>query len=605
MRWRGLSWLVFALAIGGCARPPFEGRVVDAANGRPIAGATVYAYWSEHIFNPLRFLIFDGHTNPPTERCGGVEVATTDSDGRYRLNLPVRVGPALHEAQLLVVAPRYYDPRGKRQWSGDRNALDPILATLQWNERSRDVDPSKLVMRSLDGVPIDARLLALSLAGPGGGCLRSTPDASERAFADARRRTLEDALCEQPTNPSDLPRTDLFRQTFARRDAFWNDAIEPFLTKQGELPIPVAALGNECARLALRDSNAGPDANVSFTFRGRLDVDGGQSSNANVPMRVFWGVQPQQRTSARGNTVDDSIPARGFVVTTDADGHFDFPVTAAMLDDPADDRSDPHYRWIAVPLTPDLISFDRRLARYPRLSIDGNRLAYEIDYLSSDARAFENRSVTSVPGRFGTGAMGGALGGAIGSGPMRSTASDHAPMPPTPLVQPDGRRALQELYPKTSRQLSAPNGTPYVMPAYRFVWSGPTLVWRTAGLLDVLPATENDPKTFETLVDAEIDGSFAALCARPDIALSSAEAMRAVKLLWWVDARSGGVDAASEVARQRASDWQLGAGCRTTNTGAALCSEWRHSRSAFESRDPALRGFAQFPEDAALPCVKR
>src|SRR5262249_29299147 len=175
--------------------------------------------------------------------------------------------------------------------------------------------------------------------------------------------------------PADRPRTDLFRLLFARRDAFWNDAIEPLLSKEGDTPILQAALRNECTWIALHDSNGAPDANASVVFRGMLDVDG-EASNANVPMRVSWGVQPQQRTSPRGQTIDDSIPAHGLVVTTDAEGHFDFPVTAAMLDEPTDER-DPHYRWVAIPVSSDLISFDRRLARYPRISVDGNRLTYE------------------------------------------------------------------------------------------------------------------------------------------------------------------------------------------------------------------------------------
>lgn len=107
----GAAWAL-ALAASGClplpvhTAPSFEGRVVDSADGRPLAGAIVV----------VRFDAVRSAGQPARELLGHMEL-TTDADGRFATGLFVRPGlalvPHVHtEARLAgVMAPGYRCPR--------------------------------------------------------------------------------------------------------------------------------------------------------------------------------------------------------------------------------------------------------------------------------------------------------------------------------------------------------------------------------------------------------------------------------------------------------------------------------------------------------------
>ena len=72
----------------GALRGPFDGRVLDADTGRPVAGAMIYASWS-----------FVGGTGLLTPAGWREAVATTDANGRYQV-AALRDAPRDHDARL-------------------------------------------------------------------------------------------------------------------------------------------------------------------------------------------------------------------------------------------------------------------------------------------------------------------------------------------------------------------------------------------------------------------------------------------------------------------------------------------------------------------------
>ncbi len=93
----------------GSLRGPFTGRVTDAASGEPIPGALVYATWT--------FTTGYGVISP-----GGVRevVASTDSDGRYRIDrlgdVPSGGSIRLTDFQLVIYKRGYVAYRSDRRF---------------------------------------------------------------------------------------------------------------------------------------------------------------------------------------------------------------------------------------------------------------------------------------------------------------------------------------------------------------------------------------------------------------------------------------------------------------------------------------------------------
>lgn len=109
---RCLTLLVFAVLATGCqngrdVRGPFEGQIVDAVDGKPIAGAVVVVVWT-HLMN-----YFEGGRREVDAR-----ETVTDAQGRWQIpERPTRLwegGIAGVRRRFYVFAPGYdvEDPAG-------------------------------------------------------------------------------------------------------------------------------------------------------------------------------------------------------------------------------------------------------------------------------------------------------------------------------------------------------------------------------------------------------------------------------------------------------------------------------------------------------------
>jgi hypothetical protein len=208
-------WLSAALATGaaGCAAPlgeapfplrpdtplpgdlrgPFDGRVVDAATGRPIPGALVWAAWG--------FEVGRGLAGPAGSVSDGVE---TDSDGRYWI-APLRAWPGrrtrLASFTLIVYKPGYVAYRSDRRFddlgvrhdfvqSGNLARLERFAAGLSHVRHVRFVGGGGALRRALAGEAVQASL-ELSGAAPTERAAAATPGAP---LLDASGLLSEDEL---------------------------------------------------------------------------------------------------------------------------------------------------------------------------------------------------------------------------------------------------------------------------------------------------------------------------------------------------------------------------------------------------------------------------
>jgi hypothetical protein len=236
LRMRSLLSLLLLVSIPVMAAS--VGQITDAATGKPIAGATVYVFWSYHpvsIPTPVEA--------PHADRlCGGSTVAITDVNGNYRLDPAFNIKTRIHETHQFVVADGYYN-----DWEGpeqdDKHDFAQLLLSLQWDPSRRQEDTWSKRLNPLGDAPIDVRLLTLTHAASHNSlCNEHNEDVGLKKFRRAALRAMTNAIC-QASKSGTSPRADVFRGAFG---AFTPDSQLP---RRRRSPVSLSLVDATCAKM--------------------------------------------------------------------------------------------------------------------------------------------------------------------------------------------------------------------------------------------------------------------------------------------------------------------------------------------------------------------
>jgi hypothetical protein len=329
----GLVAIAIALFSPSAGGASIAGTITDATTGRPIPGATVFAYWG-HMVHPhsLVVVVSDWWS------CDGTGAAVSDADGRYAIAVPLATSfrsAGDRAPQIRVIAPGYFDDHvfSQRNYRYNGDAVMRSIPLRKHADSENRWSPSLVPFGDLS---IDARVLALELpttefsmgAQAGGVCEKSSGNA---AYQTALTHARADALCTNGTDFGPLhaatlqsslrfARPDLTEPSRQRYAFIYHELVQPLVPSDPQALAPHDAYANACTwvRWQQAEANAEPqttDDPISLSIP-IVDADD-QSPLAGIPIRILWGQSPERYSPANGGY----FPARrGFLADTGADG---------------------------------------------------------------------------------------------------------------------------------------------------------------------------------------------------------------------------------------------------------------------------------------------
>jgi hypothetical protein len=561
---RAVLWIgVFVLMLAYGPVAGASGKITDSLSGKPIAGATVYAVWYYHPF-------FSRYHDELA--CGGTSVVETDVNGEYSLGFWTGLNSLFHNTKYWVVAPGHYDAttNSAREQYGD---FIQLLSTLTWRHEADPTLDSSRALTPFGDVSIDTKLLALREANNVESCVSGVAPTYEGmyAFQTAVKRAMNVALCPSGAAAT-APRTDVFRAVFPvgkMGPMLWRELVDPLLPARGKNPIPDLALNNACA---LVDPAGNNSSQTSFQIHGspRLRITLKDATDASVPagvpVRVLWG---EHATNLHKIDRDQAqtVPSHSSIATTAADGTAQIAVTQEMIDEqnPRSNNYEARFVYAVVPYAADWVGFD------PTITNLGN--VCSVPQLI--VRVHDSRG------------MGGLVYGSIHcpSAGLRTAASGEVPLgmgvsqPRTAISQNEGslKRAGAESasIPAQFQQLSViadsesdrrnilheakPDRSTIYM--YPWHWPAAALLARAYEAIWLKPENESDSAELIRLQRSQVRHAFEELCAEPGQE-PLAQGFEVLRLLWWTEAQTEGIERANAHAQEHLASWDNGSRCR-------------------------------------------
>lgn len=506
------------------------GRITDSVTGKPIAGATVYAAWYDTTYDGRR-------------PCGGYTVATTDANGDYDIGVSMTFHTWWHDASYWVVASSY---RGS-----------DTLTSKNWST----------MLVPLDNLPLNDKLRAI----PTSGRIENCTTSMQPAFAGAMQleratRAAQFAVMCDPANGDTTPQTDEFLHVIpntVQAPLLWRVFVNPLLPRQTSHPIPVVARNNACALASTSNEFDGPRVyrppTVPLTLRINLkNADDGLPTK-KIPVRLLWGV----RTVAL-RLIDaehrDALPRYSAVALADEDGHADFSIPPELLaeNNLEHGRYDkaPQIMFAAIPYADDRIGLDpvpRDFnGRHSPMELSPGLSHYGLVMNSPHAGAV---AVSAAAGLVMTGPHGGLVVTNPHTGP--TVTSPHGDSLHDVLAT-IAERETKWRSGKDLRELQVPDLS--TIRIYALQWPAADLFWRAYDLITLPADVEADASALIRLQRNELGQAFEALCAGDEQARAP-NAHSVLRALWWFEAQTDGINAATRNAQGRAQEWENGTRC--------------------------------------------